>query len=131
MRIGEVAERTSVSTKALRFYEREGLLPAPARTDAGYRDYAPAAVERVAFIKDAQAAGFTLAQVRQILQVRDDGDAPCDHVGALVDERLAEVERRLAELRQVRTQLRELRERARGADPADCRGLCSVISDAG
>ncbi len=130
MLIGEVAERTGVTTKALRFYERRGLISEPARTDGGYRDYDPAVVDRVTFIKEAQAAGLTLAQIGQVLAIRDDGDAPCRHVETLIDERLAEVEERLRELRDLRSQLRGLKERAMSLDPADCDEYCRVIAPA-
>lgn len=127
MRIGEVAEQAGVTAKALRFYEREGLVPEPARTESGYRDYTPHAIDRVRFIKDAQASGFTLAQVAEILAIRDGGEAPCGHVAALVDERLTEVEQRLRELRAVRSELRAIAGRAATLDPDDCDGYCGLI----
>lgn len=77
MRIGELATATGMSTKTLRFYEADGLLADPPRTPAGYRDYPDDAIDRVAFIRQAKAAGLTLAQVREILAIRDGGDPPC------------------------------------------------------
>jgi DNA-binding transcriptional MerR regulator len=131
MRIGEVASTTGVTTKTLRFYEAEGLLHGPERTASGYRDYPPEAVDRVAFIRHAQAAGLTLRQIREILAVRDDGQAPCRHVADLVDRRLAEVEQRLRELRATRTQLRQLAQRLEALDPADCppSTICAAIAE--
>lgn len=116
-----------MSTKTLRFYEREGLLTEPARTSGGYRDYSPSAAERVRFIKDAQAAGFILAQIGEILAIRDDGQPPCDHVATLVDQRLAEVEQRLQELESVRDQLRDVAARTHRYTPDDCDGYCGLI----
>jgi MerR family copper efflux transcriptional regulator len=127
VRIGELAERGGVPPKTIRFWEAERLVPEPARTPAGYRDYDEGAIERLAFIRNAQAAAFTLAQIRTILEVRDQGEAPCEHVARLVEGRLAEVEQRLGELRQTRRQLQELARRAQELDPADCRGLCQII----
>lgn len=127
MRIGEVAEAAGVSTKALRFYEREGLLAPPPRTSNGYRDHPPDVVERVRFIKDAQASGLTLAQVREVLDLRDAGEAPCGHVAASVRERLEEVEARLRDLASVRDQLLAISEHARRLDPDDCDGFCGLI----
>lgn len=127
MLIGELADHTGVTTKALRFYERQGLVPEPGRTEGGYRDYAPAAVDRVSFVKDAQAAGFTLAQIGEILTIRDRGEAPCGHVSTLVEKRLADVERRLVELRAVRSQLRDIAARSVELDPGDCDGYCGLI----
>ncbi|MPZ27454.1 MAG: MerR family DNA-binding protein [Micromonosporaceae bacterium] len=127
MRIGELARRTGTTAKTLRFYEGEGLLPEPARTRSGYRDYPTDALDRVTFVRDAQKAGFTLRQIGQILHIRDGGQPPCAHVGQLIDQRLDEVERRLAELQQTRTHLRELAHRTRQLDPADCGGYCEII----
>lgn len=127
MRIGELARRTGTTAKTLRFYEAEGLMPEPARTRSGYRDYPTDAVDRVAFVRDAQRAGFTLRQIGQILHIRDGGQPPCVHVGQLIDQRLAEVERRLAELQHTSARLRELAHRTRELDPADCGGYCEII----
>lgn len=129
MLIGELADRSGVTAKTLRFYEREGLVPEPDRTSGGYRDYEPAAIERVTFIKDAQAAGLTLAQIGEVLAIRDGGQPPCEHVATLVKRRLADVERRLRELRQVRTRLREIAARAAGYDPGGCDGYCGLLTD--
>lgn len=130
MLIGELAASTRVSTKTLRFYEAKGLLPEPPRTPAGYREYPRQAVARVAFIKQAQAAGLTLAQIDQILAVRDGGRPPCNHVSGLVDARLEEVTERLHELERVRAELLTLRERLADLDPTDCRDadICAAIS---
>ena len=127
MKIGEVAERSGVPAKTIRFWEDQHLLPAPARTPAGYRDYDQAILERLAFIRHAQAAGLILEHIGQILDIRDDGQPPCVHVGGLIARRLAEVETRLAELARTRDQLAALSVRAAAQDPADCRGYCSVF----
>lgn len=129
MKIGELAERTTVPTKTIRYWESEGLLPEPDRTASGYRDYDNEAVGRIGFIRQSQTAGLTLAQIRQILDVADDGTPPCEHVAAAVAERLAEVEARIRELNSTRRHLRSLAERAAEQDPADCEGYCSIITE--
>ena len=129
MKIGEVAERSGVPAKTIRFWEDHRLLPAPARTPAGYRDYEPPILERLAFIRHAQAAGLTLEHIRQVLDIRDEGQPPCVHVADLIARRLAEVEARLAELARARDQLAALAARAAAQDPADCRGYCSIIAE--
>jgi DNA-binding transcriptional MerR regulator len=129
MRIGELARRTGTTTKTLRFYEDEGLLPEPDREPSGYRHYSAASLDRVAFIRDAQAAGFTLRQIGQILDIQAGGQPPCQHVGQLIGQRLVEVERRIAELRQTQAHLRELARRTSDVDPADCTGYCVVITE--
>ena len=127
MRIGEIASQSGVPAKTIRFWEDQRLLPPPARTPADYRDYGPAILERLAFIRQAQAAGLTLEAIRQVLDVRDGGQPPCIHVTGLIARRLAEVEARLAELTRTRDQLAALAARAAAQDPADCRGYCSII----
>ena len=128
MRIGAIAERAGVPAKTIRFWEDEGLLPPPGRTPAGYRDYGPAVLDRLGFIRHAQSAGLTLAAIRQVLEIRDGGEPPCVHVTELIGRRLAEVDARLAELTRTRDQLVVLAARAAAQDPADCRGYCSIIA---
>jgi DNA-binding transcriptional MerR regulator len=70
MRIGEIASQAGVPAKTIRFWEDRHLLPQPARTPAGYRDYDPAILDRLAFIRYAQAAGLTLGHIRQVLGCR-------------------------------------------------------------
>lgn len=128
MRIGEAAGRAGVPAKTIRFWEEQHMLPPPARTPSGYRDYDLAIVERLTFIRQAQAAGLTLEHIRQVLDVRDGGHPPCSHVADLIARRLAEVDARLAELTRTRDQLVVLAARAAAQDPADCRGYCSIIA---
>ncbi len=130
MRIGQLAATTDVPTSTLRYYERAGLLPPPARTEAGYRDYPDEAVGRVSFVRNAQTAGLTLAQIGEILAIRDDGHPPCAHVAELVDDRLTDIERRMTDLRRARTELRRVRGRLDKLNPADCgaNDVCSAIA---
>ena len=129
MRIGEAAGQAGVTAKTVRFWEDQHLLAPPARTAAGYRDYDPAIVERLAFIRHAQAAGLTLEHIRQVLDIRDSGQPPCIHVTGLIAQRQGEVEARRAELTRTRDQLVVLAARAAAQDPADCQGYCSIIAD--
>ena len=127
MQIGEIAGRAGVSAKTIRFWEDQALLPQPARTASGYRDYDPVILERLAFIRHAKAAGLTLDQIGQVLDIRDGRQPPCIHVTGLISQRLSEIEARLAELARARDQLAALAVRAAALDPADCRGYCSII----
>lgn len=129
MRIGELAERAGTTTKTLRFYEQSGLLPAPDRTASGYRDYDPAVLGRLAFVRAAQAAGLTLAEVREVVRVRETQGPPCAHVAALLDAHAADLDARLRELTALRQEVEGLRARARGLDPAACgeAAVCHVI----
>ncbi len=129
MRIGELAQRTGVTTKALRFYEQAGVLPKPARNSSGYRDYDETALARLRFIKGAQAAGLRLAEIVQIVAVREAQGPPCAHVVALLDRHAADLNLRIAELVSARDVVGRLRKRAAELDPADCAadGICHVI----
>ncbi|MEU3684307.1 heavy metal-responsive transcriptional regulator [Streptomyces sp. NPDC030592] len=132
MRIGELAAETGLTTKTIRFYEQAGLLPPPPRTASGYRDYPSHTVARLAFVRDAQAAGLTLAEIRSVLALRDSGQAPCTQVGTLIEEHLAEIDRRMAELRQARAVLRELARRVAVTDPDTCAAgdICTILTRA-
>jgi len=127
MRIGTIAARAGVTAGTIRFWEEQRLLPGPARTASGYRDYAPEVVDRLAFIAGAKAAGLSLDQIRQVLDIGDAGQPTCEHIGQLIATRLAEVESRIAELEAMRAHLRSLAERAAAQDPADCEGYCTII----
>lgn len=120
MRIGELANSAGTTTKTLRFYEDQGLLPATKRTPAGYRDYTAESLPRVNFIHRGQAAGLTLAQIRNILDIRDHGEAPCDHVRELLDARLTDIDHQLQRLTDLRSTLTELRDQAAQVDPSTC-----------
>ena len=102
MRIGELAEAAGTTPKTLRFYEEVGLLPAPERTSSGYRDYPQDTVARLHFIRRSRHAGLTLAQIRDILNLRDAGTAPCQHVQQLLAARLAELDRQITDLQLLR-----------------------------
>jgi DNA-binding transcriptional MerR regulator len=128
MRIGEVATHAGVPAKTIRFWEELDLLPQPARTPAAYRDYEPAIIDRLTFIRQAQAAGFTLSQIRGVLDIGDSGEPSCEHVAQLIDARLRDVEKRIAELKATGSHLRALAERAAAQDPATCSGYCSILT---
>ena len=129
MRIGDLAARAGVTAKALRFYEQAGLLPPPARTAAGYRDYDATALARLRFVKAAQAAGLSLAEIREVLALREAQGPPCEHVAALLDRHAAELDARIAELHATRAEVLRLRRRARTLDPTACgdAAVCHVI----
>jgi DNA-binding transcriptional MerR regulator len=129
VRISELADQAGVTSKTLRYYERIGVLPAPSRSTSGYRDYRPAAVDRLGFIRAGQAVGLSLGEIRQVVALRDRGETPCDHVYQLLQRRTAELDKRIDELQALRRELRALTKRARRLDPTDCnpRGVCHLI----
>ena len=129
MRIREVASRSGLAPSAVRYYEQLGLLPEPPRTEAGYRVYPDVAIDRLGFIRAAQAVGLTLAEVRQVLGVRDTGEPPCRVVTDLIQRRHAEVRTKIVELRRLERDLAAVRARAATLNPRDCdpSGICHVI----
>jgi DNA-binding transcriptional MerR regulator len=129
MRIGQLARQSGIAPSAVRYYEHLGLLPPPERLSSGYRSYGDDALDRLTFIRSAQAVGLTLAEVRQVLGVRDAGAAPCGVVTELIDRRHAEVRDRIAELQVLERELTLLLERAGRLEPRDCdpSGICHVI----
>lgn len=125
--IGELAERTGVSADTIRYYEDEGVLPEPRRSDTGYRLYDEGTVERLRFVRQAQALGLRLEEIAEILAlVEERGLDPCSHVEARLRERLAQVEERMRDLDALRERLRAALRRAEAAPgEGDCR--CCII----
>lgn len=130
MKIGEVARRVGVATSAIRFYEEAGLLPEPERTPAGYRDYDLSAIDRITFIRAGQTVGLSLADLKEVLHIRDRGEAPCRHVTALIDTRIREVDERITDLRRLRGELLALAETAADFDPDLCppESVCRILT---
>jgi len=120
MTIGEVAERTGLTRQGIRYYEREGLLPATRRTHTGYRMYGPDVLSRLAFIKQAGRLGLSLREVKQILRMSDSGRAPCCQVRELLAGKLEKLDRTIAGLSRFRDQMRRFLSKIAGmADQAD------------
>lgn len=106
--IGEVAGEAGVNVQTLRFYERRGLLAEPPRRASGYRDYPPDSVSRVRFIKRAQELGFSLAEVEDLLRLRDDPAIPCRRVRSTAEAKMTEIDAKLRHLRAMRSALAAL-----------------------
>ena len=102
MRIGEIAKRAGVTVDTVRFYERVGVLPAPARTESGYRDYEPETVERIQLTRELQGIGFTLSDAVDALAAHDAGGATCESERWRLQAALDRVDARLAELTALR-----------------------------
>jgi DNA-binding transcriptional MerR regulator len=106
--VGEVVRRSGASRKALRLWEAAGILPSPRRTPSGYRLYDATALDLLAFVRRAQGLGFTLDEIKEIVEIRRAGNRPCPHVRELVRRKAATLDRRLADLVAVRDGLRAL-----------------------
>lgn len=105
MTVSKLGEAVGASADTLRYYERIGLLPTPARTPAGYRVYGPDAVDRMAFIKGAQRLGLRLEEIRQLLSIKDGGVCPCGHTRELLERRAAQLEEEMAAMARVRDEI--------------------------
>ena len=113
--IGELAERTGISARTLRYYESIGLLPRPPRGENRYRLYSRDTIELLGFIRKAQGLGFRLAEIKEIISLRQKGHEPCGHVRALLDQKIADLDQRLADLGELRKTLKKLRGRSEAA----------------
>ena len=105
MQIGVVAKKIGVSVDAIRFYERNSLLPRAARTQGGFRQYGENDVETLAFIRRVQGLGFKLSEIRSLLRLRGDRLQPCAPVRRRLQEKLVDVQRKLADLRKLEREL--------------------------
>ncbi|QKZ07288.1 MULTISPECIES: Cd(II)/Pb(II)-responsive transcriptional regulator [Pseudomonas] len=123
MKIGELAKATDCQVETIRYYEREQLLPPPARTDGNYRLYTQAHAERLTFIRNCRTLDMTLDEIRSLLTLRDSPQAQCESVNALVDEHIHHVRARIEGLQALQSQLLELRQRCGTAGSSDQCGI--------
>lgn len=131
LKIGQLAKRLDLNPRTIRFYERVGVLPEPARTDSGYRLYGPEDEGRLRFVRTAQRVGLTLGEIKEVLAFRDRGDRPCRYVASVIDRRLAEINTRMRELRTLREELGALREQMRSQGIVERDGsFCHYIESA-
>lgn len=110
MKIGKIAKVTGLTVKSIRYYELLQLLPKTPRTESGYRMYSEDAVERLRFIKKAKRLGLSLDEIRDILALHEHQQAPCVHVMALLDRKVADVDGIIEDLQSFRQDLISLRE---------------------
>lgn len=125
MRIGELAHRARVSPKTIRYYEDLGLLPAPRRTESGYRQYTEDDAARLDLIARAKRLGLSLGEVAGVLAICQAGQLPCSHVIALLDRRIAEADRLVEELNAFRAELARVRQAAASGIPEGA--VCGII----
>lgn len=125
MRIGELSKKTGCDVQTIRYYEREGLLPASARSDANYRIYGNEHFERLSFIRHCRALDMTLEEIRTLLRYRDSPNEACDAVNTLIDEHIEHVITRIASLQELAKQLKTLRVRC--SEPRRVKD-CAILS---
>ncbi|WP_281173375.1 Cd(II)/Pb(II)-responsive transcriptional regulator [Halotalea alkalilenta] len=114
LRIGALAKRAGCAVETIRFYEREDLLPPPARSESNYRLYSASHEERLRFIRRCRSLDMTLGEIRALLVLRDAGPDRCNEVDRLVEAHLHHVEARIRELEALRHQLVDLRGQCSG-----------------
>ena len=116
LRVSELAEAAGVAPDTVRYYERAGLLPAPARTASGYRAYDARALDRLRFIQGAQRLGLRLRDIADLLSIRDTGVCPCEPAEQLLRRRLAELDAEMARLAALRAEMVAMVEALPSAD---------------
>jgi Cd(II)/Pb(II)-responsive transcriptional regulator len=128
MKIGELAAATDTGVETIRFYEREGLLPAPARSASNYRHYEAGHVQRLQFIRRCRSLDMALDEIRALLALAARPQAGCEAVNALLDEHIQHVASRIRELHALEGELRELRAHCRvGQGGATGAGDCGIL----
>ena len=128
MKIGELAHTTGTQIETIRYYEREGLLPSPARTEGNFRVYTEGHVQRLTFIRHCRSLDMALDEIRTLLHFKDAPDENCGDVNALLDAHIGHVAERIRDLRALEKQLKGLRERCGESKvAADC-GILGELS---
>jgi MerR family transcriptional regulator, copper efflux regulator len=119
--IGQLAQRSQVNVETVRYYERRGLIPHPPRRKSGYRIFSPDAIERIRFIKHAQAVGFTLKEIAELLSLRVDPDTTCGDIKKRTETKIDEVQLKIQALQRMKKALIQLKAACRGRGPSsDC-----------
>lgn len=119
--IGKVAKQAGVGVETIRFYEREGLIDDPRRRSSGYREYAPDVVHRIRFIRHAKELGFTLREIKELLELRVEPDHRCGDVLELAEAKIGDIDERIRKLRMMRRTLAGLtRDCQRGRPTEEC-----------
>ncbi len=106
--IGQVARRAGVGVETVRFYERQGLLEKPPRTESGYRQYPPEAVSRLYFIKKAKEVGFSLKEIKELLSLRLDSAATCQDVKSRAEAKILDIGQKIQALKRMKQALTDL-----------------------
>jgi DNA-binding transcriptional MerR regulator len=126
--IGTLARKTGTKVQTIRYYEQIGLMPEPGRTAGGQRRYGDAELDRLSFIRHARQLGFSLDAIRELLDLADHPDRPCEEANEIARRQLRQVELRIARLEALRAELKRMTTECAGGRSADCRVL-AVLRD--
>jgi Cd(II)/Pb(II)-responsive transcriptional regulator len=124
MRIGELAKQTGCKVETVRFYEHKGLLPEPLRSEANYRIYGAAHMERLHFIRRCRSLGMSLSEVQVLLEFHDHPEQSCGGVNNLIDRHITEIDQQIASLQTLHGELASLRSHCASDRPA---GQCQIL----
>ena len=130
MKIGELSRATGTNIETIRYYERIGLLPEPDRTAANYRSYGDPHRARLTFVRHSRDLGFTIEEIRSLLDLSDDPGRDCSEADRIASRHLAQVEEKIAQLTLLRDELTRIVGRCRGGIAADCR-VIEALGDHG
>ncbi len=131
MKIGELARRTDCTVETIRYYEREGLLPEPQRSEGNYRQYGERHVEQLVFIRNCRLLDMTHNEIRELLQLRRRPEASCGDVNGLIEAHIEHVGERIAALNQLQQQLLELRQQCHDDNDVDHCGIIAQLQTSG
>lgn len=130
LKIGDLARATATKVVTIRYYEKIGLLPLPGRSSGNYRAYDRAALERLRFIRRCRDLGFSLDQIRELLDLSSDIERPCADVDEITATHLTEVERKIADLQALAQELRRISAMCNGGGTiSNCRILGAIAPD--
>jgi MerR family mercuric resistance operon transcriptional regulator len=127
--IGRLSKHTGTNIETIRYYERVGLLPAPARSSGGYRLYGTDHLKRLSFIRRARALGFSIGEVRTLLRLADERERPCAEVRVVADAHLNDVRTKIADLRRMERVLKATVERCASGERARCPVIEALYRD--
>jgi Cd(II)/Pb(II)-responsive transcriptional regulator len=131
MKIGELANVAQCTVETVRYYEKAGLLPEPARTSGNFRVYGPEHMERLRFIRNCRALGMSHEEIHTLLKLTDQPTEGCGAVNAVFDQHIAHVEERIQELAQLKLQLNALRQRCQSERTVDACGILHGLAAMG
>lgn len=126
LNIGQVAKQTGVTVETIRFYEKQGLIATPQRSDAGYRQYPSETIKRVRFIQHAKEVGFTLKDIGELLALRREPGSSCTDIKLRTTQKIEDVDKKIQELKRIREALARMVMKCSGRGPLS---VCPILEE--